>query len=115
MPLAIFDPCLYSHFEDYQLAEINGSYVDDFLRAGTNEWKWNSYATLERFETTGNQQPPFTFAEMHITKFDSMYHINQDFDMSKIEPLSYDAEFSKSASMRMKLAWLANTWPEFVL
>ena len=43
-----------------------------------------SDATLERVETTRNQQAPFTFAGMHITEFDNMYHIDQDLYMSRI-------------------------------
>ena len=37
-----------------------------------------------------------------------MFHIDQDFYMSEIEPISFYAKFSKFASMRMKPALLAN-------
>ena len=43
-----------------------------------------------------------------------MYHIHQDFYVSKIGKIPSDAEFSKFVSMRMKLAWLANTRPDIV-
>ena len=43
-----------------------------------------------------------------------MYLIDQDFYMSKIEQILSDAEFSKFASMRIKLAWLPNTKPDIV-
>ena len=46
---------------------------------------------------------------MHIADFDNMFHIDQDFFMIKIEHITSEVEFSKSACMRMKLAWLAST------
>ena len=88
---------------------ISEDYVDDLLRAGTNEWQTHSDATLERSDTTGNQQEPFNFAGMHITESDNIYHTDQDFYLSKIEQIPSNAEFSKFAFMRMKLSWLANT------
>ena len=63
----IIDPALYCQLEDNQLIGINEGYVDDFNRAGTDEWKAHSDATLERLETIGNQQAPFKFAGKHIT------------------------------------------------
>ena len=51
---------------------------------------------------------------MYITESENMHHIDQDFYMSKIEHIPFDAEFSKFTSMRMKLAWLANTLPDVV-
>ena len=88
---------------------INGSYVDDPHRAGTDEWQTHSDATLKRFKSIGNQQALFAFAGMHITKFDNMYHIDQDFYMNKIGQIPSNAEFSKFASKRMRLTWIANT------
>ena len=52
---------------------------------------------------------------MHITESDNMYHIDQDLYMNKIEQIPSNAEFSKFASMKMKLVWLANTRPNKVL
>ena len=115
MTSVIVDPSLYCYFEDDQLILINWSYVDDLLRAGTDEWQTHSDATHERFETIGKQQVPFTFAGMHITESDNMYHRDQDLYMNKIEQIPYNAEFSKFASMRMRLAWLVNTRPNVVL
>ena len=99
MTPTIVDPSLYCQFEDDRFVGINGAYVDDLLRAGMNEWQTHSDATLEQFETTGNQQAPFTFAGMHITEFDNIYHIDQDFYMSKIEQIPSDSELSKFSSM----------------
>ena len=90
----IIDSSLYCQFEDNQLEGINGSYVDDLLRAGTDEWQTHSDATLERFKTTGNQQAPFTFAGMHTTESDNTHHIDQESYKNKIEQIRSDARFS---------------------
>ena len=111
---AIIDAFLYCQIEDDQVIEINESYVDDLFRAGTEKWKTHLDATLERSETTGNQQTPSTLARMHISDSDNMYHIYQDFFMSKIYQIISDAEFNKFASLRMRLALLANTRPDTV-
>ena len=76
-----------------------------------SEWQTHSDATLERFETTGNQQTPLKFAGMHITEYDNIDHRDQDLCMSMIEQITSNAEFSRFASMRMKPAWQANTRP----
>ena len=115
MTHTIIDPSLYYQLEDDKLVRINGVYVSDLLRAETDERQTHSDATLERFETAENQQTPFTFAGMHITEYDNMYHIDQDFYISKIEQISSNAELSKIASMRMRLPCLANTRPNIVL
>ena len=111
----IIDPSLYCQFEDDQLVGINGRYVDDFLRVGMNEWQTHSEATLKQFETYENQEAPLTFAGMYIIDSENMYHIDQYFYMSEIKQIPSDAKFSKSASMRMKLAWLAKARPDILL
>ena len=85
MTHTIIDPFASCQFEDGQIVRING-----------------------------NQKKPFTFAGMHITESDNMYHIDSDFHMSKIEQIPSETEFSKFASMRMKLAWLPNTKHDIV-
>ena len=55
------DPSLYCKFENDQIIGINGSCVDDIPRTGINERRSQADATPERFATTGNGQPPFTF------------------------------------------------------
>ena len=102
----IIDPSLYCQFEDEEFVRINGSNVDDRLRAGTDESQTHSDATLGRFGTTENQQAPLTLAGMHITESENMYHIDQDSCMRNIEQIPSDAEFRKLCSMRKKLAWL---------
>ena len=83
----IIDSSLYYQLEDDQLVGVNGSYFDDLLRAGTDNWKTHSNDTFEQFGTAGKQQPPFAFTGMLITDFGNMFHIDLDFDLSEIEQI----------------------------
>ena len=50
-----------------------------------------------------------------MTESENMFHVDQDFYMNKIEQIPSDAELSKFASMRIKLAWVSSTGPDIVL
>ena len=51
---------------------------------------------------------------MHITEFENMYYIDQDFYINKNEQIPYNDEFSLFVSMRIKLTRLANTTADVV-
>ena len=72
----------------------------------------HSDATLKRYETTEDQHAPLKLNGMHITESDSMYHIDQDLYMGKIEQILFNAKLSRFISMRIKLACLENTIPD---
>ena len=76
MTCTIIDPLLYCNFENNHIIGINSSYVDDLLRTGTNECTAQADATLERFGTTLNDQPPFIFAGTHITEKQDILNIS---------------------------------------
>ena len=64
----------------------------------------------ELFETTGDENPPFTFAGFSIAKVTEVpYAIDHNFFMKKLEELELSSSLGKYRSMRMRLAWLANT------
>ena len=89
--------------------EVNGSCVDDLLRARMDKWQTHSDVTFERFETTRALQASFKFTGMHISESDSRYHIDHDFFMSRVEQAPSNANFSNFVSMRMRLTWIENT------
>ena len=87
--------------------------MDDLLRAGTPAFRKTCSETLQRFETTGDEHPPFTFAGFNIAKrTDVPYAIDQLFYLKKLEELDSSSSFNDFRSMRMRLAWLANTRPD---
>lgn len=51
-----------------KLDGITGLYVDDLLRAGSIHYRNQCSAIHEKFETTGDEEPPLTFADIHVTK-----------------------------------------------
>ena len=75
------------------------------LRAGTPEFRTSSSKTHMRFESTGDEDPPFTFAGFNIAKQpDVPYNIDQLFYMKKLEELQLSSSFDQYRSMRMRLA-----------
>ena len=67
---------------------------------------------LEKLDTTGNDQAPFTFVRLRIMKFQEMLRIDQDIYLNKIKKSPNEAEFSKFSFQRMILSWHANTRPD---
>ena len=109
------DPSISFSFSNNCLSGINTSYVDDLLRAGTKEFRCQSAATHKRFETSGDEELPLTFAGSHISKTsDSTMSIDQTSYMRNLEELNSDSDFGQFRSMRMRLAWLSNTRPDLL-
>ena len=107
------DPSLYFSFTNGVLSGINGSYVDDLLRAGTPDFRESCSQTHRRFETSGDESPPFTFAGFNIAPLpNGTMVIDQLFYMKKLEEIDLSSSYSDFRSMRMKLAWLSNTRPD---
>ena len=66
MESSMADPSLYLHFDNGNLTGINGTYVDDLLRCGTSDFEQKSKLTYDKFETSGSEEPPITFAGLNI-------------------------------------------------
>ena len=92
-----------------RLLGMNGSYVDDLLRAGNSKVKKLCEITHQKFETTPDENPPFSFAGLELRKLpDDSYTLDQSFYFEKIKILSDDDPWNIFASRRMMLAWLAS-------
>ena len=107
------DPSLYFSFRNGDLIGMNRSYVDDLLRAGTFKLRSQCERTHAKFETTGDERLPITFAGFRISADNhNLFTIDQYFYLPKLEQLDVSIGFPESRSMRMKIAWLANTRPD---
>lgn len=107
------DPALYRLMANGLLTGLSGGYVDDLLRAGTPEFKRHAAQTNDRFEMGPDETLPCTFSGFHLSRDESgTLQQNQHFYLRKLEQLPLDAKFQDFRSMRMKLAWLANTRPD---
>ena len=81
------DPSLYFSFRDDKLVGIHGSYVDDLLRSGDSEFKEFCEATHRRFETSGDEDLPVTFAGFNITNHNNQLSMEQTFYIKQLEEL----------------------------
>ena len=93
---------------------INGPCVDDVKRTGDSEFQEECSTTRKRFETSGDEILPFTFARFNIQREpDESLLIYQSFYLKKLEQMDrQSSEFSYFCSMRIKQAWMSNKRPE---
>ena len=92
---------------------MNGSYVDDLIRAGGNKLFELAKRTHNKFDTIGDEEPTMKFAGLEISKpTETSYAIEQTFNLKNLEPLATDAKWAEFSSKRMQLAWTANTRPD---
>ena len=107
------DPALYALLEHGVLKGLSGGYVDDLIRTGDEDFKELSKKTNERFDMAEDQKLPCSFTGFSLG-FEKGRTIVQDQHeyLKKLEKLPLTASFSQFRSMRMKLAWLANTRPD---
>lgn len=107
------DPAMYKIMADGMLQGISGGYVDDLLRTGSAEFRHLSRKTHERFEMDDDENLPVTFSGFTLARDkDGSIIQDQHIYLSNLEALDKSASFSAFRSMRMKLAWLANTRPD---
>ena len=86
------------------------------LRAGKREFKKLSQITHKRFKTNGDEDLPLTFSGLHISRNnDGTLSVDQEYYNKKLEELDSPEDYSKFRSMRMRLAWMANTRPDMLL
>ena len=107
------DASLYFSFRRGDLIGINGIYMDDLLRAVSDELQEICQQTHEKFERSGDQSLPLTFAGVSINRHqDGKLSMDQTFYLQKLECIESSSDFQSFRSMRMRVAWLANTRPD---
>ena len=75
---------------------LNGTYDDDILRAGTEEYSQVVVQTHQRFETPPVVVPPFPFSGISIRlESDECYAIDQLFYKKKLEALEAAASLAQ--------------------
>ena len=103
---------LYFSFRQGVLNGINGSYVDDVLRARTQEFRDLCKVTHRRFKTSDDDEL-LTFSGFNISKIgEEGLAIDQTFYLKNLEQLQLDATYEDFRSMRMKVARMTNTKPD---
>ena len=104
------DSALYTYKINGLFKGLSGSYVDDRIRAGDQDFWKMSKRTCERLEMADNGSPPCTFNGFRLELGESSsLSTDQHSYVKGTLPLRLDARFSDFASLRMKLAWLTHT------
>ena len=98
-------------FSSDEFIGVDGSYVDDLLRAGDNHFRSIVDKTLHRFYTGGNEMAPTTSAGIHISRTTDYTYTNDQLSyVNGLTQLRSDATFKELSFIRMRLAWISNTW-----
>lgn len=110
------DPALYYLPDDGKLIALSGSYVDDILRTGNGLFR-NKTAnkTKNASEMTEDSTLPIEFTGFAVKKDqDGELILDQHHFLRKLECLPPNASLNRFRSMRMRLAWLINSRPDFL-
>ncbi len=103
-------PALYVLKLNGNLTGLADGYVDDLISTGDRSFKQLSSRTYARFDMTENQPLPCIFTDFSLHRDgDRIIHLEQHEYLRKLEHLDLSADFSSFRSMRVRLAWLANS------
>ena len=107
------DPALYVLMKDNVLQGLSGWYVDELIRTGNTTFKELARETNRKFEMADDQDLPCVFTGFSLKRSqDGTFIQDQHEYLKRLEELPADCPFKAFRSMRMKLAWLANTRPD---
>lgn len=95
-----------------KLQGMIGTYVDDTLCAGTNDFHETSTATERKFESKERKYDSFTFVGIQVDRSEDEYLLHQKRYVNRITELSKDRTFAEFRSQRQALAWPSNTRPD---
>lgn len=107
------DPALYLHVKGEVLKRLSGGYIDDIVRAGDSDFLKFAERTKEKFDKVDGQTLPCNFTGFSISRNEDenivqCHHVY----LKKLKKLPLDATYTSFRSMKMKLAWLADTQPD---
>ncbi len=106
------DHALYYYINNGKLKGLSGSYIDDIIRTGDEEFKQMSNKTNRKFEMAADEELPSEFTGFIIKRQNENIFISQSHYLQKLSILPKEASFSDFRSMRMRLAWLSNSRPD---
>lgn len=107
------DPALFFHSIKGEVQGIIGSYVDDTISTGNDDFVESSKTIEKTFESKPREYQNFKFAGMEIeTREDGPFRIHQEQFAKRIETVPWNCSFSSFRSKRQELAWLVHTRPD---
>lgn len=112
MDHCVNDPVFFYKNLGEELIGLCGTYVDDTLHAGTNEYLKLCEETEKRFKCKPRDYDNFQFSGMEINTKDKGIVIHQKNYLSNIQLIKLDAYYKQFRSTRAKLAWATNSRPD---
>lgn len=107
------DAALYFLPEKDVLVGLIGTYEDDILRAGNQQFRRLTLQTNKTFDMEGNSPLSLEYMGFALaTDQDMDVLIDQNHYNIHLECLPLEASLQNSRSMRMKLAWLSRSEPD---
>lgn len=95
-----------------KLLGLAGTFVDDIICAGSNEFEKDTMSTAKRFECKPKEYDTFRFAGVYIEKLSDGHLIHQKDYINRLQNISDDSTFPQFRSARARLAWIQYTRPE---
>lgn len=95
-----------------RLVGISGTYVDDGIHAGTEEFLAECDKTQSKFESRKREMDNFTFACVQVETIENGFKLHQEKYARAIKLLPTDCSFRDFRSCRQKLQWLVHTRPD---
>ena len=96
-----------------RLIGVSGSYFDDIIPVGADEFRRDSSAVTNRaFDTKPSEDTPFVFTGLEATKNELSHSLGQKGYISRLKLLRPDSTFDEYRSMRTKLAWVVHSRPD---
>lgn len=95
-----------------KLKGLIGTYVDDTLFTGDQDFLNHSEKTSQRFESKDREFDSTRFAGVYIQSRKDGYLVHQQNYVDRLEPLSFNETFEEFRSARAQLTWLIHTRPD---
>jgi Reverse transcriptase (RNA-dependent DNA polymerase) len=95
-----------------RLQGLNGTYVDDSLLAGNDNFMKLSDKTMQLFESRDREMDNNKFAGVNIVTKSAGFETQQRDYIEKLSILPTEAPFSDFRSKRAQLAWITHTRPD---
>ena len=95
-----------------KLKGLAGTYVDDALFAGDEDFIAHTDKTSENFDSKSREFGSTRFAGVYLEPSENGFIVHQSSYISRITTLDLDASFDQLQSARSQLTWLVHTRPD---
>lgn len=110
----ISDPSLYVKTGDDGPEGITGSYVDDCLHAGNEEFQKTTEVSLKKFDSKPRVYDNFDFFGTQIKTEQGNFFVGQEYYTRNMSSVPSNATFADFRRHRALFSWINNTRPDLV-